>query len=260
LKNELEVAIRAAKAAGSIIREEFGKSSTITLKKDESFQTQADRLSEEKIISIIKASFPNHSICAEESGLLEKKSKQLWIIDPLDGTTNFATRIPFFSVSIALVENKRVKLGVVYDPNKDEVFTAEFGKGAKLNESIIRVSATSKLSKSMIGYSRSSQAKERFIDVFQKVEKVARTPKVLGSTALQLCYVADGRLDADISLSQEPWDIAAGSLVIKEAGGTISNIEGKEWALDISDIVASNGKIHEELLAVLKTDFYQVDN
>ncbi len=248
---ELEVAVRAAKEAGEILKENFPKANPIAFKEGGSWVTEIDKLSERKIISIIKESFPDHSINAEESGLSGGPSKYTWVVDPLDGTTNFATKIPFFSISIALAEDNILKLGVVYDPIHDEIFTTEREKNPRLNDVPITVSKTENFKGSMIGYSRPSHSKKEFIDIFPKVEKRARGPRILGSTALQLCYVASGRFDADISLSQRPWDISAGALIVKEAGGKVTDLSGEDWGLEIGNIVASNGKIHDELLAIL---------
>jgi myo-inositol-1(or 4)-monophosphatase len=253
LSKELEVAIKAAKEAGKILRNEFGKVAAVTLKEDESFQTEADRLSEEKIISIIKTNFPDHSICAEESGLRQKHSKYLWLIDPLDGTTNFVTKIPFFSISITLVKNGIPLLGVVYDPTHEELFTAEVGKRASLNGLPIEVSETNNLLESMIGYSRYSSAKGRFVDTYPEVERATRTPKILGSTSLHFCYVANSRLDAAITFSQKPWDITAGSLIVEEAGGKVTDLKGKSWKIETKNVLASNGKIHDELIKILNS-------
>jgi len=252
MSKELDVAKKAAKEAGKILLEYFQESNEVTLKEDKSFQTKIDKLAEEKIISIVKENFPDHSINAEESGLSDSRSSYLWLVDPIDGTTNYVTHLPFFSVSIALVENKNLKTAVIYDPNNAELFHAELGKGAWLNEDKLKISDKSKLNEFKLGYSRSGRAKTRFADTFAKVEKVTRTPKILGSTALQLGYVAAGRLDADISFSQEPWDIAAGVLLVQEAGGKVTDFEGKPWSLELENILASNGKIHAELLQQIK--------
>ena len=251
MKKELEVAIEAAKEAGKILSESFQKSNTVTLKEDKSFQTEVDRSSEAKITSIIKEAFPNHSINAEESGLSQVSSKYLWLIDPLDGTTNYATHVPFFSISIALASEGKAALGVVYDPIHEEMFTAKAGERAKLNGGQIEVSETNNLMKSQVGYSRSGRVKEKFADLFARMEKASRTPKILGSTALQLCYVAAGRLDADLSFAQEVWDVAAGVLILREAGGKVTDFSGKVWNLEMKDVVATNGKIHSQLLEVL---------
>jgi len=251
LKKELEVAIKAAKEAGEILKENFRKANLISLKEGGSWVTELDKLSEGKIISIVKENFPTHSINAEESGLTKKDSEYLWLIDPLDGTTNYATRIPFFVVSIGLAKNKEVVLGVVYDPIHDNLYTAEKGNGARLDELTTKISNTDELQRSMIGYARPTKVKERFVEVFSKVELAARTPKILGSIALELCYTAVGNLDAAICLSPHPWDFAAGALIVEEAGGRVTDLEGKPWSLESKDILATNGKIHQELLKII---------
>lgn len=245
------MAIKAARQAGEILREEFGKSGTLTVKEDKSFQTEADRRSETKIISIIKSQFTGHSVNAEETGFSEKDSEFLWLIDPLDGTTNYATRIPFFAVSIALAKKREVQIGVVYDPIHDDLYWTEREKGAKLNNLPIKVSAQDELRQSMVGYARPSRVKGRFVELFSKVELAARTPKILGSMALELCYVANGNLDAAVLIFPNSWDIAAGSLLVQEAGGKVTDFEGKPWSTDSKDILATNGRIHEELLEII---------
>ena len=253
MSEELAVAIRAAKEAGKIIKENFGKSQTITFKENKSFLTETDVASEKKIISIIKESFPNHSIIAEESGLSEKNSDHSWFIDPIDGTTNFVKKDPFFAVSIALLKQDKPALGVVYKPILDELYTAEVGQGAKLNNESLKVSETSSLSEFMVGYARPNAKKERFMKIFPKVDLATRTPKILGSMAIHLCYVASGKSDAAVLLSPNSWDVAAGALIVEEAGGAVTDFEGNHWSPDSEDILASNGRIHQQLLDILKS-------
>ncbi|OGY22913.1 MAG: hypothetical protein A2172_03180 [Candidatus Woykebacteria bacterium RBG_13_40_15] len=248
----LEVAIKAAKEAGKILKENYHKANKPTLKQDASWATEIDKLSENKIISIIKENFPTHSINAEESGFSKKDSEYLWLVDPLDGTTNYATHLPLFAVSIALVVKNEVQVGVVYDPVHENLYVAEKNKGARLNDAIIRVTATEKLKDSMIGYTRPWYIKEKFVKTFSKVELSTRTPKMLGSTALHLCYVASGVLDASIVFPPSSWDFAAGVLIVEEAGGKVTELSGKPWSLESKDILATNGKIHEQLLEILK--------
>jgi myo-inositol-1(or 4)-monophosphatase len=252
MSKELEVAISAAKEGGEVLKKYFGELDKVVVKSDKSFQTEADTLSEKKIISIIKDSFPDHTIKGEESGLTNEGSKYVWLIDPLDGTTNFVTGIPFFSVSIALVIDEKPVLGVVYDPNNNQLFEAEVGKGGEVNGQPIKVSEASKLSESMIGYARPGKTKGKFVEVFSKVEPATRTPKILGSMVIHLSYVSSGRLDAAILFSPNPWDFAAGALIVEEAGGKVTDFEGKPWSLDSKNILASNGRIHQELLDILK--------
>lgn len=251
MSKELDVAVSVAKEGGEILKGYFGKLGKVVVKSDKSFQTQADTRSEEKIISIIKDNFPDHTIKGEESGISNEGSKYVWVVDPLDGTTNFVTGIPFFSVSIALAEVEKVRVGVVYDPVHDELYSAEAGKEVRLNNSPIKVSGTSDLSASMIGHTRPSAMKKSFAGLFSKVEVQTRTPKILGSTALQLCYVASGKLDASFTFSPRPWDFAAGALIVEEAGGKVTDYEGKPWSLDSKNILASNGRIHQGLLDIL---------
>jgi myo-inositol-1(or 4)-monophosphatase len=175
------------------------------------------------------------------------------LIDPLDGTTNYTTQIPFFAVSIASAKNKEVVLGAVYDPMHGNLYSAEKGEGAKLNDSPMRISATEDLRQSMVGYTRPAKVKERFVEMFSKVELATRTPKILGSAVLTLCLAANGNLDAAILISPNPWDMAAGSLLVQEAGGKITDFEGKPWSLESKDILATNGKIHQELLEIINS-------
>lgn len=251
MSKEFEVAIKAAKEAGKIAGENFLKTNLVSLKDEDSWVTEIDKLSESKIISVIKENFPDHSVNAEESGLAEKDSDFLWLVDPIDGTTNYATHVPFFAVSIGLAKDKVVIIGVVNDPIHGDLYTAEKGKGASLNDSTIRVSTTDELRHSMIGYARPKKEKEKFVEVFSKVELVSRTPKVLGSMALELCYVADGKLDAAVLVKPNNWDLAAGCLIVEEAGGKATDFEGKPWSIDSKDILATNGKIHEEILKAI---------
>lgn len=248
---ELEVAIKAAKEAGKILITRFEGSNPTSIKKDKSLVTESDKLAEKKIISIIKKHFPEHSIKAEESGFSDKKSEYLWVIDPLDGTTNYARKVPFFSVSIALIEKEQLKVGVVYNPINNQLFSAMKNEGSELNNRRNQTSEETDLGKTMIGYARPSIHKGEFVRIFSKMEKVTRTPKILGSMAMQLAYVASGTLDATILLKPHSWDAAAGALIVQEAGGVVTDFEGKPWSLKSENVVASNGKIHEELLDIL---------
>ena len=215
--------------------------------------TESDQLSEKKIIAIIKENFPDNSIKAEESGFSDKKSEYLWVIDPLDGTTNYVRKVPFFSVSIALMKKEQLKVGVIYDPIHNQLFSAMKNEGLELNSQRIRTSEETDLGKTMIGYARPSVHKGEFVRIFSKMEQVTRTPKILGSMAMQLAYVASGTLDATILLKPHSWDAAAGALIVQEAGGQVTDFEGKPWSLESKNVLASNGKIHEELLEILNS-------
>lgn len=250
MSKELEVTIEAAKKAGEIVKKNFSQLNTTMLKEGGSFYTEIDQRSEEKIISIIKEKFPDHSFVAEESDPIEKDSDYTWMIDPLDGTSNYINHLPFFAVSIALIKQGDVQLGVVYDPIHSDLFTVEKGKRAKMNDYILEVSKTSEIQKFVIGYGRPHFVKEKFVEIFSKVELAARTPKILGSMALDMCYVASGRLDAAVAFSPRAWDVAAGVLLVEEAGGVVTDFAGKKWNPDSTDVLASNGIIHEQLLAI----------
>ena len=251
MKKELEVAIKAAKEAGKILKDNFHKVNPVTLKQGDSWVTEIDKLSENKIISSIKENFPTHSINAEESGFSKEDSEYLWLVDPLDGTTNYATHVPLFAVSIAQAFKNGVRFGVVYDPTHENLYSAQKGKGAKRNNLKIKVSMTEELQKSMVGYGRPKREKKKLVEVFNKVDPVTRTPKIFGSMVLHLVYVASGNLDVAILISPNPWDMAAGALIVEEAGGKVTDFEGKPWSIRSKDILASNGKIHNQLLEIL---------
>jgi len=252
MSKELEVAIKAAKEAGKIVKENFGKSQRVTLKENKSFLTETDLASEKKIISIIKESFPNHSIMAEESGLSEKSSYYAWYIDPIDGTSNFVTKVPFFVVSIALMKQDKAIAGVVYNPILNELYSAETGQEAKIDDEALKVSEKNSISEFMVGYARPNAKKEGFTELFQKMELSTRSPKILGSMAIHLSYVASGKSDAAVILSPNSWDIAAGAFIVEEAGGKVTDFDGMPWSVNSKDILASNGRIHDELLDILK--------
>lgn len=252
MSKELEVAIKAAKEAGEIIKENFNNINPVTFKEDGGSLTKIDKLAEDKIVSIIKENFPDHSINAEESGLSEKESEYLWLVDPIDGTGNFAAQIPYFSISIALSKNEEALLGVIYDPIHEDLYIAEKGKGAKRNGSHIAVSNCNSLEKAMIGYSRSPAGKKEYIQILSKLESRTRTSRSLGSTALELCYLASGNLDGVVIVSVKPWDHGAAALIVEEAKGEISDFDGKPYSLNSNSFLATNGRIHQRLLGILR--------
>jgi len=255
MSKELEVAIKAAKEAGKILQKHFRKSNKITIKEDMSLLTEADKLAEEKIIFIIKNYFPDYSINAEESGFSKKTSDYLWMIDPLDATTNFSIGVPIFAVSIALALKKELLLGVTYNPFTQELFWAEKGKGAFLNGKKVCVSETSELRKSLVFFNRGRAREDagNLAKAFDKISHVIRTPRIFGSSTYQFALVASGRASGIISFGCTYWDVGAGVLLVKEAGGSVTDLKGDEWTLDSKDILASNGKIHDELLKILNS-------
>jgi len=250
-----EVAIRAAKKAGDILRSRLGRKRKIAYKGAVNLVTEMDILAEKIIVSEIQKHFPDHDVLAEEGFAMEKASRFRWIIDPLDGTTNYAHGFPVFCVSIALTKDKEVVLGVVYDPTRDELFAAEKGRGARLNGHTIRVSSETNLSRSLLATGFPYDLRKSRINNFDHFHNFAIRAQAIrraGSAALDLCYVAAGRFDGFWEMKLSPWDIAAGSLMVAEAGGKVTNFFGKPLSLSEKHLLASNGKIHNAMLRVIK--------
>jgi myo-inositol-1(or 4)-monophosphatase len=251
-----EVAIEAANQAGEIHKKYFEKD-TQTKEKSSSFDliTIADTEAEKRIVELIKKNFPNHNILAEEGQYQKTDSEYCWVIDPLDGTNNFSFGIPLFCVSIALVCNNQIILGVIYDPMRNELFFAEYNKGAYLNNKKIKVSGADSLKKSLLitgfYYDRGKDMESTLaaIKIFFQREVVGI--RRLGAAALDLCYIAAGRATGFWEFKLSPWDFAAGKLLIEEAGGKVTGKTGQEVKLESSYIVASNGKIHEKIIEVI---------
>jgi len=246
----LEFIKEISRAAGEIIKQGYYKDSVNTEHKGSvDLVTDIDLASEKYLISRIRERFPTDSILAEEKPDLTS-SGRVWIIDPLDGTTNFAHRFPNFAVSIGLEIEGVLKYGVVYQPITDEMFWAELGKGAFLNSKQIQVSQTAKLSQSLIGtgfpYDRWEHG-EAYGKDFIKVMRSCQGIRRAGAAAIDLCYLASGRLDGFFEQKLKPWDLAAGSLIIIEAGGKITGYKQEDWDIYQSKTVASNGLIHAEL-------------
>ncbi|MBI2452271.1 inositol monophosphatase [Candidatus Pacearchaeota archaeon] len=256
----LQTAINSAKQAGKLILKSYSRKIEARIKDGISFDlvTDADINSEKTIISIIKKKFPNHSFLTEEKTVKqaeEMQSEYLWVIDPIDGTINFAHKFPFFAISIALYKNNSALLGVVYDPIKKEMFHAEKSKGAFLNNKKISVSKTNSLNKSLLatGFFHSIKFKtaEKFLSI--PIHYLAN----FGSAALELSYIAAGRLDGYWELRLKPWDYAAGVLIVTEAGGKITDLKGNNFDLLTGNVLASNGKLHDEMLKIIDKKFYK---
>ncbi len=248
-------AIRVAKKAGRILEAHLGRVQKVGYKGVVNLVTEMDLLSERMIVTEISKQYPDHGILAEEKTHREGDSPYRWVVDPLDGTTNYAHGYPVFSVSIGLEKDGEMILGVVYDPSRDELFVGEKGKGASLNGRRIRVSSVRRLSRALLATGfpydiRESSANnfDHFRNFALRVHAVRRA----GSAALDLCYVASGRFDGFWEMKLGPWDMAAGSLIVREAGGKVTNFLGKPIHLDGEQVLASNGRIHREMIAVLK--------
>jgi len=254
----LDFAIQTARDAGRILAERFGRKIEISNKSEIDLVTESDLASERLIIDRIKTYHPRHSILAEESGASNPDENQTgwrWIIDPLDGTTNYAHGYPCFCVSIALEHQGRPEIGVVYDPIRDEMFAAERGRGASLNGRRISVSRTRNLGSALLctGFPYDVRQRNEFARHFASFIMHAQGVRRDGAAALDLAYVAAGRFDGFWEEGLKPWDVAAGVLLIEEAGGRVSNYRGEPFDIHTPPIVASNGLIHEEMMQVLTT-------
>ncbi len=257
--NMLNFAIDTAKEAGSILMKHFGKISTYNKKSsDIDLVTIADTQSEKYIIDKIKSTFPKHDIIAEESDLINNSSKYRWVVDPLDGTTNFIHNLPIFAVSIGLQYNKETIIGVVYNPAVDKCFYAEKNKGAKLNSEYINVSSTNTLSKSLLvtGFPYIHDARyEKGFDLFKKFYSKTQGVRRLGAAALDFCFVAMGRFEGFWEFGLQPWDVCAGEIIVKEAGGKTSDWDNSPTPFSGERILASNGHIHSNMLEILPNNF-----
>ena len=256
----LELAIRAAREAGAILRDYSGREFQITHKGRINIFTEADLASERHIKGLISAHYPEHRILAEESGASEVSgppSDYCWVIDPLDGTTNFAHGYPCYCVSIGLERKGEVIIGVVYDPTRDELFAAERGAGATLNGRPIRVSEVDSLERGLIVSGFPYDVRERmasYLPVWERFLAHAQAVRRDGAAALDMCYVAMGRFDAFWEFGLWPWDTAAGWVMIEEAGGRVTKADGSPFDNFSASVLCSNGRIHDEMLEVLRME------
>jgi len=244
-----------AQGAGKILLKYFEKVHRIEKKRGAGIVTEADRFAEEYLLDRIFKKYPQSSIIAEESGEFKQKGDYCWVIDPLDGTSNYAHAFPWFCVSIGLLIEGVAQVGVIYQPLSQEMFWAQKGGGAHLNKKRIRVSSETKMRDSMVGtgfyYSKGTRL-EQEIEVFRAVNQVARAVRRPGSAALDLAFVACGRYDGFWERGLSPWDVAAGFLIVEEAGGRVTNYAGKPTTLHEREVVASNGKIHRNLVSLTR--------
>jgi myo-inositol-1(or 4)-monophosphatase len=254
----LNFAIQTAREAGHLLAERFGRALQVTNKSELDLVTESDLASERLIIERIKTYHPRHAILAEESGVSataerDQGSEWRWIIDPLDGTTNYAHGYPCFCVSIGLEHEGKMEVGVIYDPMRDELFTAERGAGASLNGRRIQVSPRTNLSSALLctGFPYDVRERSEFARHFANFIMNAQGVRRDGAAALDLAYVACGRFDGFWEEGLKPWDVAAGTLMVEEAGGRVSNYAGEPLSIYKPPIVASNGLLHEEMMRVL---------
>lgn len=249
------LAVHAAKKAGQVLQRRLGRTRQVDYKGAVNLVTEMDFRSERIIVSEIRKHCPEHGFLAEEKVQEQTLSPYRWIIDPLDGTTNYAHGYPTYAVSIALEKEGKIILGVVYDPSREELFVAEKGKGARLNGRRMTVSKTSRLSKSLLatGFPYDlRESKANNFDHFQNFALRVHAVRRAGSAALDLCYVAAGRFDGFWEMKLGPWDLAAGSLMVQEAGGRVTDFQGRSLGLNGREVLASNNRIHREMMKILR--------
>lgn len=244
--------------AGVIVREGFGKNFQIEFKTgDNNLVTEIDKKSEQTIIEFIQKKYPAHGILAEERGELKKDSEYLWVIDPLDGTTNFAHGLPIFSVSIGLQKNNKIIAGAVYDVMQDIMYSSESGSGAFANEKKIYVSKRESILQSMLVTGFPYNVKDNPENAFERFETLTRNTRAvrrLGSAAIDFCYVAAGVFEGFWEVHLHPWDICAGKLIVEEAGGLVTDFDGNKIDIFSKRILASNSFVHNKMIELLKVN------
>lgn len=261
LKDYLHTAIRAAKAAGVIQQQNRGAETDLgitTKSSDTDLVTRVDKECETRIREILLHAYPDHVVLGEEEGQSDGEYSHRWIVDPIDGTLNYAHGFPFYCVSIGLEIDGTLQVGVVLDPSRDELFTATRGGGAYLNGAPISVTDESTLRSAMLatGFAYTSDTIHDNVAIFGRMLTKCRSIRRPGAAALDLCYVAAGRLDGFWELKLNAWDVAAGVLLIQEAGGVVTGGTGEPYRLHEKVLVASNGRIHDSLLKALELQAY----
>ena len=253
----LEAAVEIAREAGALLATFFERRVPFELKGEFDLVTVADRTSEKLIVERLRSYFPAHGIVAEEGGGHTSPSEYRWYVDPLDGTTNFAHSFPIFNVTLALEQAGEMLVGVVFDPIRQEMFTAERGSGAYLNNRRIRVSAPSRLEDSLMCTGFPSRRRHLDVNVhfYHQLAMATHGVRRTGSAAIDLAWVACGRLDAFWEFGLNPWDMAAGRLLVAEAGGQVSDMKGQAHRLTSPHLLADNGHLHEQILEIFAEVF-----
>ena len=251
--------IAAAYKGAGVLLSRFERSNSIRMKGKNDLVTEADTGAEQIIVETIRAAYPDHGILAEESGGKDvDKDGSYWIIDPLDGTTNFAHRLGIFSISLAFARHGSVRMGIVFDPIRGELFSAIYGRGARRNGRRIRVSETDRVAESLLvtGFPyHVRDVADTVLERFENCLKAARGMRRLGSAALDLCYVACGRFEGFWESYLKPWDTAAGTLILREAGGRVTDYSGREdCENETAQLLATNGRIHQQMVSLLSTE------
>lgn len=253
----LNIATKAARRAATIINRASLDLDLIEVrtKQTNDFVTEVDQAAEQAIIEVVREAYPEHGILAEESGSSAPEAEFQWIIDPLDGTTNFIHGFPQYAVSIGIAQNGMLQHGVIYDPNRNELFTASKGKGAYLNDRRIRVSKRVKLQESLIGTGfpfRNFDHADEYLGMFRELTQKSAGLRRPGAASLDLAYVACGRTDAFFEMGLAPWDMAAGALMISEAGGLVSDFDGESEYLKTGNLVSGTPRIFAQLLQIVQ--------
>jgi len=246
----LETSVEIAREAGALLSKYFERRVTFELKGEHDLVTEADRASEQLVIERLSSHFPSHSIVAEEGGGHTGSSEYCWYVDPLDGTTNFAHGFPMYNITMALEQSGELIAGVIFDPEHNEMFTAERGSGAYLNNRRIRVSKVNRLENTLVATGFPSRKRHENVNIhfYYQLAMLTHGVRRAGSAALDLAYVASGRLDGFWEFGLNPWDMAAGILLITEAGGKCSDMKGGPVTLRGPHLVADNGLVHQQIL------------
>jgi myo-inositol-1(or 4)-monophosphatase len=250
----LATAIEAVVRAGDLQMAKFGTGVRVEKKGAIDLVTEVDLEVEQMFRALVTEHFPDHDVLAEEMDIASTGARHRWVFDPLDGTTNFAHGVPIFCASLALEIDGQAVVAAIFDPNRQELFTAEAGVGSWMNGQRLKVSTTASVLESMLvtGFPYNIHQKaDEFLKVFGQVLKQARAIRRLGSAAIDICWVAAGRMDGFWEASLKPWDTRAAALILEEAGGKVTGMDGKKWDPDAGHIVATNGLIHEEILRIL---------
>jgi myo-inositol-1(or 4)-monophosphatase len=258
MSDEVRIAIEAAQKAGVLLSERFAaKNHTLTIKEDESLATETDFESSKIISERILSAFPDHTILSEENPgayTQEIGSEPTWVIDPLDGTSNFIAGIPLFAIAIALVIDREPVIGLIYDALHKDLFVAEVGQGAFLNQEPMHVSERQETKGAMLFAGRGYKHRdhERHGKIIYALERETTYFRRLGTAAMMLASVASGRADSVILTGSKPWDLIGGALLVREAGGRVTDYCGNDWKLGSEDLVATNGAIHDQLITITK--------
>lgn len=252
MENYVQIAVEIAREAGALLAELFKSPKEISYKRPSDLVTDADRRSEALIVERLRSHFPTHAVVAEEGGGAKTDSDYCWYVDPLDGTTNFAHGFPVFCVTLGLANRGETVAGVVYDPTREELFTAQRGAGAFLNGERIHVSRASDLSESLLatGFPPFASNHDLNVQFYHRFTQLSHGIRRAGSAALDLCSVAAGRFEGFWELKLNPWDKAAGTLLVIESGGRVSDLTGAPFKLLGDEVVASNGLVHDAMIQV----------